>query len=66
MMRDKTQHKNTQRSLDASQSFVMIRGQMTSKKDVVMVRKFVKEDGKNWDKWLEPQLFAVREVQFRR
>ncbi len=27
-----------------------------------MVRKFVKEDAKNWDKWLEPLLFAVREV----
>ncbi len=27
-----------------------------------MVRKFVKEDTKNWDKWLEPLLFAVREV----
>ncbi len=27
-----------------------------------MVRKFVKEDAKNWDKWLEPMLFAVREV----
>ncbi len=26
-----------------------------------MVRKFVKEDAKNWDRWLEP-LFAVREV----
>ncbi len=28
----------------------------------IMVRKFVKEDAKNWDKWLEPLLFAVREV----
>ncbi len=27
-----------------------------------MVRKFVKEDGNNWDKWLEPLLFAVWEV----
>ncbi len=27
-----------------------------------MVRKFVEEDAKNWDKWLEPLLFAVREV----
>ncbi len=27
-----------------------------------MVRKFVKENAKNWDKWLEPLLFAVREV----
>ncbi len=27
-----------------------------------MVHKFVKEDGKNWDKWLEPLLFAVWEV----
>ncbi len=27
-----------------------------------MVRKFVKEDAKNWDKWLEPLLFSVREV----
>ncbi len=27
-----------------------------------MVHKFVKEDAKNWDKWLEPLLFAVREV----
>ncbi len=27
-----------------------------------MVRKFVKEDAKKWDKWLEPLLFAVREV----
>ncbi len=27
-----------------------------------MVRKFVKEEAKNWDKWLEPLLFAVREV----
>lgn len=26
-----------------------------------MVRKFVKEEAKYWDKWLEP-LFAVREV----
>ncbi len=27
-----------------------------------MVRKFVNEDAKNWDKWLEPLLFAVREI----
>ena len=27
-----------------------------------MIRKFVQEDAKNWDKWLEPLLFAVREV----
>lgn len=27
-----------------------------------MVRKFVKEDAKNWDKWLKPLLFAMREV----
>ncbi|KAG1925540.1 protein NYNRIN-like [Pimephales promelas] len=27
-----------------------------------MIRKFVREDAKNWDKWLEPLLFAVREV----
>ncbi len=27
-----------------------------------MIRKFVYEDAKNWDKWLEPLLFAVREV----
>ncbi len=27
-----------------------------------MIRKFVHEDAKNWDKWLEPVLFAVREV----
>ncbi len=27
-----------------------------------MVRKFVKVDAKNWDKWLEPLLFVVREV----
>ncbi len=27
-----------------------------------MVRKFLKEDTKYWDKWLEPLLFAVREV----
>ncbi len=26
------------------------------------VCKFVREDAKNWDKWLEPLLFAVREV----
>ncbi len=25
-----------------------------------MIRKFVHEDAKNWDKWLEPLLFAVR------
>ncbi|XDV20721.1 hypothetical protein PO909_025992 [Leuciscus waleckii] len=27
-----------------------------------MIRKFVHYDAKNWDKWLEPLLFAVREV----
>ncbi len=27
-----------------------------------MVHKFVKVDAKNWGKWLEPLLFAVREV----
>ncbi len=27
-----------------------------------MIRKFVHEDTKNWDRWLEPLLFAVREV----
>ncbi|KAK5854605.1 hypothetical protein PBY51_004785 [Eleginops maclovinus] len=27
-----------------------------------MVRKFVHEDSRNWDKWLDPLLFAVREV----
>ena len=27
-----------------------------------VIRKFVHEDAKNWDKWLEPLLFAVREV----
>ncbi len=27
-----------------------------------MIRKFVHENAKNWDKWLEPLLFAVREV----
>ncbi|XP_039513052.1 uncharacterized protein LOC120468602 [Pimephales promelas] len=27
-----------------------------------MIRKFVHEDAKNWDKWLEPLLFAIREV----
>ncbi len=27
-----------------------------------MVRKFVREDARNLDKWLEPLLFAVREV----
>ncbi len=27
-----------------------------------MIRKFIHEDAKNWDKWLEPLLFAVREV----
>ncbi len=27
-----------------------------------MIRKFVHEDAKNWDRWLEPFLFAVREV----
>uniref|UniRef100_A0A8C1RIN6 Gypsy retrotransposon integrase-like protein 1 n=1 Tax=Cyprinus carpio TaxID=7962 RepID=A0A8C1RIN6_CYPCA len=27
-----------------------------------MIRKFVQEDAKNWGRWLEPLLFAVREV----
>jgi len=27
-----------------------------------MLRKFVHEDSRRWDKWLEPLLFAVREV----
>uniref|UniRef100_A0A9J8AJ78 Gypsy retrotransposon integrase-like protein 1 n=1 Tax=Cyprinus carpio carpio TaxID=630221 RepID=A0A9J8AJ78_CYPCA len=27
-----------------------------------MIRKFVQEDAKNWDRWLEPLLFAVCEV----
>ncbi len=27
-----------------------------------MIRKFVYEDAKNWDKWLQPLLFVVREV----
>ncbi len=27
-----------------------------------MIRKFIHEYAKNWDKWLEPLLFAVREV----
>uniref|UniRef100_A0A8C1ZTE6 Gypsy retrotransposon integrase-like protein 1 n=1 Tax=Cyprinus carpio TaxID=7962 RepID=A0A8C1ZTE6_CYPCA len=27
-----------------------------------MIRKFVQEDAKNWDRWLEPLLFAVRDV----
>ncbi len=27
-----------------------------------MIQKFVHEDAKNWDKWLEPLLFAVHEV----
>ncbi len=27
-----------------------------------IIRKFVQEDAKNWDKWLETLLFAVREV----
>ncbi len=29
---------------------------------VTMIRKFVHEEANNWDKWLEPLLFAVREV----
>lgn len=28
-----------------------------------MIRKFVQEEAKNWDHWLEPLLFAVHEVQ---
>lgn len=27
-----------------------------------MIRRFVHEDAKNWDKWLKPLLFAVRKV----
>lgn len=27
-----------------------------------MVHKFIKEDAKNWDKWLDPLLFAMREI----
>ncbi|XP_056627068.1 retrovirus-related Pol polyprotein from transposon 412 isoform X1 [Triplophysa dalaica] len=27
-----------------------------------MIRKFVHDDAKNWDRWLEPLLFAIREV----
>ena len=27
-----------------------------------MILKFVHEDSHNWDKWLDPLLFAVREV----
>ncbi|XP_051509646.1 uncharacterized protein LOC127415117 [Myxocyprinus asiaticus] len=27
-----------------------------------MIRKFVHDDSRNWDKWLDPLLFAVREV----
>ena len=27
-----------------------------------MIRKFVHDDSQNWDKWLVPLLFAVREV----
>ena len=27
-----------------------------------MIRKFVHDDSRNWDKWLVPLLFAVREV----
>lgn len=27
-----------------------------------MICKFIHEDAKNWDKWLEPLLFAMREV----
>ena len=27
-----------------------------------MIRKFVHEDARNWDKWLDPLLFAMREV----
>ena len=28
-----------------------------------MVRKFVHEDSRNWDNWLDPLLFAVREAE---
>ncbi len=31
-------------------------------KPQTMIRKFVHKDAQNWDKWLEPLLFAVREV----
>ena len=27
-----------------------------------MIRKFVHEDARNWHQWLDPLLFAVREV----
>ena len=27
-----------------------------------MIRKFIHEDARNWDRWLDPLLFAVREV----
>ena len=27
-----------------------------------MIRKFVQEDARNWHQWLDPLLFAVREV----
>ncbi|XP_062415775.1 uncharacterized protein LOC134107852 [Pungitius pungitius] len=27
-----------------------------------MIRKFISDDERNWDKWLDPLLFAVREV----
>ena len=27
-----------------------------------MIRKFVHDDSRNWDKWLVPLLFAVREI----
>ena len=27
-----------------------------------MIRKFVHKDSRNWDRWLDPLLFAVREV----
>ena len=27
-----------------------------------MIRKFVHEDSSNWDRWIDPLLFAVREV----
>ena len=27
-----------------------------------MIHKFVHQDSRNWDRWLDPLLFAVREV----
>ena len=36
--------------------------QRFNKKLKNMIRKFVQEDSRNWDKWLDPLLYAVREV----